>query len=64
MLDGLIFFMIFVFPPLILIFGLVGNTLGSIVLLYKDLINKRSRDTYLYLFFTDSIYLLQIILSN
>jgi hypothetical protein len=63
-LDGLIFFMILVYPPLILIFGLVDNTLGSMVLLHKDLINIGPRDTYFYLFFTDSFYLLQIILSN
>ena len=62
--NGLVFFIGYLFPPLVLLFGLIGNVLGLIILLNKDLINIGPRDTYRYLLISDSIYLLQIIVSN
>jgi hypothetical protein len=62
--NGLVFFISYLFPPLVLLFGLIGNSLGLILLLNKDLINIGPRDTYRYLLISDSIYLLQIIVSN
>ena len=58
------FFVNYVFPPLILGIGLFGNTMGFVTLLKKDLINIGPRDTYLYIFASDSFYLLQIIGTN
>jgi hypothetical protein len=54
-------FVNFLFPPFILTVGLVGNTLGFVVLLNKNLKSIGPRDAYLYLFFCDNFYLLQII---
>jgi hypothetical protein len=62
--NGLVFFISYLFPPLVLLFGLIGNSLGLILLLNQDLINIGPRDTYRYLLISDSIYLLQIIVSN
>jgi hypothetical protein len=54
-------FVNFLLPPFILIVGLVGNTLGFLLLLNKNLKSIGPRDAYLYLFFSDNFYLLQII---
>ena len=62
--NGLIIFMKYVFPPLTFLVGIIGNTLGCVVLMHKDLINIGPRDTYVYLFIADTFYLLQIIVSN
>jgi hypothetical protein len=62
--NGLVFFISYLFPLLVLLFGLIGNILGLIILLNKDLTNIGPRDTYRYLLISDSIYLLQIIVSN
>ena len=62
--PGLIFFVQYIFPPIILIAGLYGNAMGFVVLLNKDLINIGPRDTYMYLFLIDTFYLLQIIITN
>ena len=60
-INDLLFFLKYIFPLLILAFGLIGNTLGLIVLKKKDLSNIGPKNTYMYLFVTDSFYLLQII---
>jgi len=57
----IILFVNYILPPLILIIGLIGNSVGIKVLLNKNLINIGPRDMYQYLFLTDSFYLLQII---
>ena len=61
--DGFVFFVYYVFSPLILAFGLIGNSLGIKVLLNKELVNIGPRDIYIYLLITDSFYLLQLIVS-
>ena len=55
------YFVKYIFPIAILTFGLIGNTLGIIVLCNKDLKNIGPRNTYIFLFLSDSFYLLQII---
>ena len=57
-------FIYYIFPPLILAIGLIGNAFGFGVLLKKELINIGPRDIYRYLFLFDSFYLLQIIGTN
>lgn len=58
------FFVIYLFAPFILAFGLIGNTLG-ITVVYKS--KKLSRyvplDMYKYLFITDTIFLVQIVIN-
>ena len=60
-LDDFNYFVKYIFPIIILTFGLIGNTLGIIVLCNKDLKNIGPRNTYIFLFLSDSFYLLQII---
>jgi hypothetical protein len=57
------YFVKYIFPLAILTFGLIGNTLGIIVLCNKDLKNIGPRNTYIFLFLSDSFYLLQIIVN-
>jgi hypothetical protein len=59
--DDFLYFVKYIFPLAILTFGLIGNTLGIIVLFNKDLKKIGPRNTYIFLFLSDSIYLLQII---
>jgi hypothetical protein len=55
----------YLFPPFILILGLVGNIFSLILLLSdKDLINIGPKDTYIYLFISDTLFLIQIIEAN
>ena len=62
--TNLVFFVRYILPPLILTLGLVGNSLGLVILSKKDLINIGPHCMYRYLFATDSFYLLQIIVVN
>lgn len=62
--TNLIFFVEYVLPPTILILGLIGNTLGLIVLSHKDLKDIGPQDMYKYLLTTDTLYLLEIIVVN
>ena len=62
--DILMFFVNLVLPPTILTLGLVGNTLGILTLQKKKLKNIGPLDTYRYLFYFDSFFLLQIIGTN
>ena len=65
MYEVWIFILNYVLPPFILVSGLVGNTFGFLVLQKdKNLIKIGPRDTYKYLFLSDSFYLIQIISSN
>ena len=59
--NGFEFFVMYILPPLILVFGQVGNCLGIIVLSNKELINIGPRNMYNYLLITDLFYLLQIV---
>ena len=59
--DDFLYFVKYIFPIAILAFGLIGNTLGILVLCNKDLKNIGPRNTYIFLFLSDSFYLLQII---
>jgi len=54
------FFVYLIFPPLILIFGLFGNIAALIILRRKNIEKIGTQDTYLYLFWMDIQYLLQI----
>jgi hypothetical protein len=59
--DDFLYFVKYIFPLAILVFGLIGNTLGVIVLCKKDLKKIGPRNIYIFLFLSDSFYLLQII---
>lgn len=62
--NGFSLFVNFIFPPMIITLGIIGNLFGVLVLLNKNLLNIGPRDTYLYLFAVDNFYLLQIIGTN
>jgi len=61
--DDFQYFVKYIFPIGILVFGLLGNTLGIIVLCNKDLKNIGPKRMYIYLFLSDSFFLLQIIVN-
>jgi len=61
--DDFLYFVKYIFPIAILTFGLIGNTLGVIVLYNKDLKNIGPRNTYIFLFLSDSFFLVQIIVT-
>jgi hypothetical protein len=61
--DDFLYFVKYIFPIAILTFGLIGNTLGIIVFLKKDLKNIGPKRTYIYLFSSDSFFLVQIIVT-
>ena len=58
------FFVNVIFPIMILLIGLVGNSFGFKILLNRNLINIGPRLSYLFLFAIDMFYLLQIIGTN
>lgn len=60
---NLVRFVKYWFPPIILFLGLVGNTLGSIVIWRPKLIKIGPVSIYKYLFIMDTFYLLEIIAS-
>lgn len=53
----------YVLPPLVLFLGLVGNTLGLVVLQHPDLNKIGPRDTYTNVLAWDSFYLIQIVVN-
>jgi hypothetical protein len=55
------FFTNYILPPMIAIFGFIGNTLGLIVVSKKDLKKIGPVLIYKFLFISDSIYLSIII---
>ncbi len=55
------YFVNYIFPPFILLTGLVGNLCGFIVMRRKELTNLGPRSMYSYLFASDTLYLIQII---
>ncbi len=57
------YFIIYLMAPLIFIFGLIGNILGFIVLLRKNLIKIGPRIMYKMLFLMDVVVLLSIIVT-
>ncbi len=61
--TNLINFVLYWFPPLILLIGLTGNLLGCIVIWRPKLKNIGPRDIYKYLFIMDTIYLLEIVFN-
>jgi len=61
--DDFLYFVKYIFPIAILTFGLIGNTLGIIVLCNKDLKNIGPKRMYIYLFLSDSFFLVQIIVT-
>ncbi len=54
-------FVLYVLPLLILCFGLIGNTMGIVVLARKKMDEIGPLNTYRYIFIFDSIYILTII---
>jgi len=58
------YFSNYIFPPLILGFGLVGNFLGFKVMKRPKMLEIGPRNIYKYLFIMDSIYLVEIIVTN
>ena len=61
MKNALEYFIVYLMAPLVLIIGLVGNTLGTLVLSKQKLIKMGSIHTLRYLLLIDSVYLLMII---
>lgn len=57
------FFVNYIFPPLILIVGLIGNLIALSVLTRAKLKKIGTRYTYIILFITDTIYLFQIVIN-
>jgi len=58
------YFSNYIFPPLILSFGLVGNLIGFRVMKRPKMLEIGPRNMYKYLFIMDTIYLVQIIVTN
>lgn len=57
------FFVIFIFPPIILIVGLSGNLIALLVLIREKLKKIGTRHIFIYLFLSDTVYLLQLIIN-
>ena len=57
------YFVFYIMPPAVLVFGLVGNSFGFAVLMRKKLKNIGPCNTYKYLFASDMIYLLQLLIN-
>ena len=62
-LEIFIFFNNYIFPIIILVFGLIGNTIGMVVILRSRLKSIGPTHIYCYMFETDSAYLVQIIIT-
>jgi hypothetical protein len=62
-IDDFRYFVKYIFPVFVLTFGLIGNTLGIIVLYNKDMKNIGPKRTYIFLFLSDSFFLVQIIVN-
>jgi hypothetical protein len=58
------FFVIYVFPPMILCFGMIGNMVGLVVVSQKKMKKIGPRLTYLFLFLMDTIFLPLIIINH
>ena len=63
-MDSLDYFSNYIFPALILIVGLIGNLIGFKTMQRPKMLEIGPRNTYKYLFIMDTIYLVQIIVSN
>ena len=59
--DVVVYFVHYIWPPLILALGLIGNTLGICNLSQKELKNIGPRKMYKFLLYTDLFYLLSIV---
>lgn len=57
------YFVFFIMPPAVLIIGVIGNSFGLTVLMRKKLKNIGPCNTYKYLFISDMIYLLQLLIN-
>ena len=57
------FLSIYILPVFILVVGLVGNSLGLILIKRPKMVEIGPRNTYKYLFISDNIYLVQIIVT-
>ena len=55
------YFTIYIMPPLVICFGLLGNVCGILVISKKELLKIGPRDMYRYLFISDTAYLLFMI---
>lgn len=62
-MGNLELFVNFILPLLVLSLGIVGNTLGFILLLSRRLANLPTRKLYFYLLLIDSIYVSQIVVN-
>ena len=62
-MDSFNYFSSYIFPPLILGFGLIGNFLGFKVMQRPKMLEIGPRNTYKYLFIMDTIFLVQIIVT-
>ncbi len=56
------FFVNYILPLIILVMGLIGNTIGMLVVLRKPLKSIGPTHIYCYMFLADSAYLVQIII--
>ena len=63
-MDFFDYFSNYIFPPLILCFGSIGNFLGFKTMLRPKMLEIGPRNTYKFLFIMDAIYLVQIIGTN
>ena len=57
------FFINFIFPVIILFFGLIGNSLGMLVVLRKSLKSIGPTLIYCFMFAADWAYLIQIVIT-
>jgi hypothetical protein len=62
-MDSFEYFSFFIFPPVILVIGLAGNFLGFKTIQRPKMVEIGPRNTYKYLFISDTIYLVQIIVT-
>jgi hypothetical protein len=62
-MDSLNYFISYIFPMSTLGFGIVGNILGFKVMQRPKMLEIGPRNTYKYLFISDSIFLVQIIVT-
>lgn len=61
--EDFMFFINYIFPPLILVLGLIGNSLGIVIVLRKNLRKIGPIHIYCYMFASDTAYLVQIVIT-
>jgi hypothetical protein len=63
-MDKITLFVYYILPMLVFLFDLVGNFLGTFMLAKRKILEKlRPKNMYMYLFSTDTLFLVQLIFT-